>query len=95
MYALWCLADIMYYALNMGHISGYMAYMLYLTGMLLLSPVLYIFAKNIFLNNKTSLYIFIAYVVLIFILSAIPEELNERGFYGTTPDQIKKNYGLG
>lgn len=92
-YALWCLLDIMHYALNMGHISGYMAYMLYLTGMLLLSPVLYIFAKNIFPNNKTPLYIFIAYVALIFILSTIPEELNERGFYGTTSNQIKKIMG--
>ena len=86
-YALWCLVDIIYYALNMGHISGYMAYMFYLTGMLFLAPVLYIFAKNIFVKNKTPLYIFIVYVVLIFMLSFIPEDLNERGFYGTIPDQ--------
>ena len=83
MYALWCLADIMYYALNMGHISGYMAYMLYLASMLFLAPVLYIFAKKIFLNSKTSRYIFIAYMLLICVLSIIPAELNERGFYGT------------
>ena len=83
-YALWCLVDIIYYALNMGHISGYMAYMLYLTGMLLLAPTLFIFAKNIFLKNKTSRYILIAYIVLISMLSVIPLELNERGFYVAT-----------
>ena len=86
-YALWCFVDIVYFAFNMRHISGYMAYMFYLTGMLFLAPVLYIFAKNIFVKNKTSLYIFIVYVVLIFMLSFIPEDLNERGFYGTIPDQ--------
>ena len=80
-YALWCFVDIVYFAFNMGHISGYMAYMLYLTGMLFLAPVLYIFAKNIFLNNKTPRYILITYIVLIFILFPIPEELNKRGFY--------------
>lgn len=83
-YALWCLVDIIYYALNMGHISGYMAYMLYLTGMFFLAPVLYIFAKNIFLKNKTSRYILIAYMALILMLFPIPGELNERGFYETT-----------
>ena len=85
-YVLWCLADIIYFALNMGHVSGYMAYMLYLTGMLLLAPVLYSFAKNIFLISKIPRYIFIAYVVLILILSPIPGELNERGFYDIIPD---------
>ena len=82
-YALWCLVDIIYYALNMGHISGYMAYMLYLSGMLFLAPVLYFFAKNIFLKNKTPRYILIAYVVLILMLFPIPGELNESGFYDT------------
>ena len=82
-YALWCLVDIIYYALNMGHISGYMAYMLYLTGMLFLAPVLYFFAKNIFLKNKTSRYILIAYIALILMLFPIPGELNESGFYDT------------
>ena len=80
-YALWCFVDIVYFAFKMGHISGYMAYMLYLTGMLFLAPVLYIFAKNIFLKNKTPRYILITYIVLIFILFPIPEELNKRGFY--------------
>ena len=80
-YVLWCFVDIVYFAFNMGHISGYMAYMLYLTGMLFLAPVLYIFAKNIFLKNKTPRYILITYIVLIFILFSIPEELNKRGFY--------------
>lgn len=82
-YALWCFIDIIYYALNMGNISGYMAYMLYLTGMLFLAPVLFIFAKNIFLKNKTPRYILIAYVVLILMLFPIPGELNESGFYDT------------
>jgi len=82
-YALWCLVDIIYYALNMGHISGYMAYMLYLTGMLFLAPVLYFFAKNIFLKNKTSRYILIAYIALILMLFPIPGELNKSGFYDT------------
>ena len=63
-----------------------MAYMLYLTGMLLLAPVLYSFAKNIFLKSKIPRYIFIVYVVLILILSPIPGELNERGFYDIIPD---------
>ena len=85
-YVLWCLADIIYFALNMEHISGYMAYMLYLTGMLLLAPVLYSFAKNIFLKSKIPRYIFIAYVILILILSSIPGELNETGFYDIIPD---------
>ena len=82
-YALWCLVDIIYFALNMGHISGYMAYMLYLTGMLFFAPVLYIFAKNIFLQSKTPQHILIIYIVLIFMLSFIPEQLNETGFYST------------
>ena len=82
-YVLWCLANIIYLALNMGHISGYMAYILYLTGMLFLAPVLYIFAKNIFHKNKTPRYILIAYIVLILILFPMPGELNERGFYDT------------
>ena len=86
-YALWCLVDIIYFALNMGHISGYMAYMLYLTGMLFFAPVLYIFAKNIYLQSKTPQHILIIYIVLIFMLSFIPEQLNETGFYGTIPDQ--------
>lgn len=81
-YVLWCLADIVYFALNMGHISGYMAYMLYLAGMLCIAPVLYNFADNIFLKSKTPRYIFFAYIVLIFILSFIPEILNKSGFYG-------------
>lgn len=80
-YALWCFIDVIYYALNMGNISGYMAYMLYLTGMLFLAPVLFIFAKNIFLKNKTPRYILIAYIVSILMLFPIPGELNERGFY--------------
>jgi hypothetical protein len=67
----------------MGHISGYMAYMLYLTGMLFLAPVLYFFAKNIFLKNKTSRYILIAYIALILMLFPIPGELNKSGFYDT------------
>lgn len=82
-YALWCFVDIIYYALNMGHISGYMAYMLYLASMLFLAPVLYIFTKNIFLKSKAPRYIIIAYIASIFILSVIPGELNERGFYDT------------
>ena len=82
-YALWCFIDIVYFAFNMEHISGYMAYMLYLTGMLFLAPVLYFFAKNIFLKNKTPRYILIAYVVLILMLFPIPGELNESGFYDT------------
>ena len=52
-YALWCFVDIIYYALNMGHISGYMAYMLYLASMLFLAPVFYIFAKNIFPKKQS------------------------------------------
>ena len=56
-YALWCFVDIIYYALNMGHISGYMAYMLYLASMLFLAPVFYIFAKNIFPKSKAPRYI--------------------------------------
>ena len=82
-YVLWCFVDIVYFAFNMGNISGYMGYMLYLTGMLFLAPVLYIFAKNIFLKNKTSRYILIAYMALILMLFPIPGELNERGFYDT------------
>ena len=82
-YVLWCFVDIVYFAFNMGHISGYMAYILYLTGMLFLAPVLYIFAKNIFHKNKTPRYILIAYIVLILILFPMPGELNERGFYDT------------
>ena len=82
-YALWCFIDIIYYALNMGNISGYMAYMLYLTGMLFLAPVLYIFAKNIFHKNKTPRYILIGYIFLILILFPMPGELNESGFYDT------------
>jgi len=82
-YVLWCFVDIVYFAFNMGHISGYMAYMLYLTGMLFLAPVLYIFAKNIFHMNKTPRYILIAYIFLILILFPMPGELNERGFYDT------------
>ena len=73
-YVLWCLVDIVYFAFNMGHISGYMAYILYLTGMLFLAPVLYIFAKNIFHKNKTPRYILIAYIVSILML-ARPKKL--------------------
>ena len=82
-YVLWCFVDIVYFAFNMEHISGYMAYMLYLTGMLFLAPVLYIFAKNIFNKNKTPRYILIGYIFLILILFPMPGELNERGFYDT------------
>jgi hypothetical protein len=68
----------------MGHISGIMAYMLYLNGLLFLAPVLYILAKDIFLKSKGPRYIFIAYIVLLFILAFIPEQLNKIGFYDTT-----------
>ena len=70
----------------MGSISGYMAIILYATGMLFLAPVLYSFAKNLFPKSKVPLYIFIAYVVLIFGASYLPEVLNERGFYDTISD---------
>ena len=83
-YVLWCLVDIIGFALNMANISGYMAYMLYLNGILFLAPVLYVFTKDIFVKSKAPRYIFIAYVVLIFILFPIPGELNDIGFYDTT-----------
>ena len=83
-YVLWCLIDIVGFAFTMGNISGLMAYMLYLSGVLFLAPVLYILAKDIFLKSKGPRYIFIAYVVLLFMLAFIPERLNEIGFYDTT-----------
>ena len=83
LYVLWCLFDIIYYTFTMGGISGYMAIMLYASGMLLLTPVLYSFAKNLFPKNKVPLYILIAYVVLVFVAFVLPGELNERGFYDT------------
>ena len=85
-YVLWCLFDIIYYALHMGHISGYMAYMLYLAGMLFLAPLLYSFTKNLFPESKAPIFIFIAYIILIFLLSALPEGLNESDFYDINPD---------
>ena len=85
-YALWCLFEIIYLIFTMGSISGYMAIMLYATGMLFLAPVLYSFAKNLFPKSKVPLYIFIAYVVLIFVVFVLPGELNERGFYDTISD---------
>ena len=85
-YVLWCLFDIIYYTFTMGSISGYMAIMLYATGMLFLAPVLYSFAKNLFPKSKVPLYILIAYVVLIFVAFVLPGELNERGFYDTISD---------
>ena len=84
LYVLWGLIDIVGFAFTMGHISGLMAYLLYLNGLLFLAPVLYILAKDIFLKSKAPRYIFIAYVVLLFILASIPEQLNEIGFYDTT-----------
>ena len=86
LYVLWCLFDIIYYTFTMGSISGYMAIMLYATGMLFLAPVLCSFAKNLFPKSKVPLYIFIAYVVLIFVAFVLPGELNERGFYDTIFD---------
>ena len=83
-YVLWCLVDIVGFAFTMGDISGLMAYMLYLNGVLFLAPVLYILAKDIFLKSKGPRYIFIAYIVLLFILAFIPEQLNKIGFYDTT-----------
>ena len=85
-YALWCLFDIIYLIFAMGGISGYMAIMLYATGMLFLAPVLYSFAKNLFPKSKVPLYIFIAYVALTFGASYLPEVLNARGFYDTISD---------
>ena len=85
-YALWCLFDIIYHIFAMGNISGYMAIMLYATGMLFLAPVLYSFAKNLFPKSKVPLYILIAYVVLVFVAFVLPGELNERGFYDTISD---------
>ena len=85
-YVLWCLFDIIYYTFTMGSISGYMAIMLYATGMLFLAPVLYSFAKNLFPKSKVPLYILIAYVVLTFVAFILPGELNERGFYDTISD---------
>ena len=82
-YVLWGLVDIILIALNMGHISGYTPYLMYLNGMLFLGPVLYILAKDIFHKSKKPRYIFIAYVVLLFMLANIPEQLNEKGFYDT------------
>ena len=82
-YVLWGLIDIVGFAFTMGHISGLMAYLLYLNGLLFLAPVLYILAKDIFLKSKAPRYIFIAYVVLLFVLANIPEQLNEKGFYDT------------
>ena len=82
-YVLWGLIDIVGFAFTMGHISGLMAYLLYLNGLLFLAPVLYIVAKDIFLKSKAPRYIFIAYVVLLFVLANIPEQLNEKGFYDT------------
>jgi len=83
-YVLWGLVDIILIALNMGHISGYTPYLMYLNGMLFLGPVLYILAKDIFHKSKKPRYIFIAYVVLLFMLAFMPEQLNEIGFYDTT-----------
>ena len=80
-YVLWGLVDIILIALNMGHISGYMPYLMYLNGMLFLAPVLYVLAKDIFHKSKKPRYIFIAYVALVFILSPVPEGLNDIGFY--------------
>ena len=85
-YALWCLFDIIYHIFAMGSISGYMAIMLYASAMLFLAPVIYSFAKNLFPKSKVPLYIFIAYVVLIFVAFVLPGELNERGFYDTISD---------
>ena len=85
-YVLWCLFDIIYYALHMGHISGYMAYMLYLAGMLFIAPLLYSFTKNLFPESKAPIFICIAYIILIFLLSALPGGLNESGFYDINPD---------
>ena len=85
-YALWCLFEIIYLIFAMGGISGYMAIMLYATGMLFLAPVLYSFAKNLFPKSKVPLYILIAYVVLVFVAFVLPGELNERGFYDTISD---------
>ena len=70
----------------MGSISGYMAIMLYATGMLFLAPVLYSFAKNLFPKSKVPLYILIAYVVFVCVAFVLPGELNERGFYDTISD---------
>ena len=86
LYVLWCMFDIICYTFAMGSISGYMAIMLYATGMLFLTPVLYSFAKNLFPKSKVPLYIFIAYVALTFGASFLPEVLNERGFYDTISD---------
>ena len=86
LYVLWCLFDIIYYTFTMGSISGYMAIMLYATGMLFLAPVLYSFTKNLFPKSKVALYILIAYVVLVFVAFVLPGELNERGFYDTISD---------
>ena len=83
LYVLWGLIDIVGFAFSMGHISGLMAYLLYLNGLLFLAPVLYILAKDIFIISKVPRYIFIAYVVLLFVLAFIPEQLNEKGFYDT------------
>ena len=83
LYVLWGLIDIVGFAFTMGHISGLMAYLLYLNGLLFLAPVLYILAKDIFLKSKGPRYIFIGYVVLLFMLASIPEQLNEKGFYDT------------
>ncbi len=83
LYVLWGLIDIVGFAFTMGGISGLMAYVLYLNGLLFLAPVLYILAKDIFLKSKGPRYIFIGYVVLLFILAFIPEQLNEKGFYDT------------
>ena len=85
-YVLWGLFDIIYYTFTMGSISGYMAIMLYATGMLFLAPVLYSFAKNLFPKSKVPLYILIAYIVLTFVAFILPSELNERGFYDTISD---------
>ena len=86
LYVLWCLFDIIYYTFTMGSISGYMAIMLYATGMLFLAPVLYSFTKNLFHKSKVPLYILIAYVVFVCVAFVLPGELNERGFYDTISD---------
>ena len=83
-YALWCLIEVVSFAFTMRNISGLMAYILYLNGVLFLAPVLYVLAKDIFLKSKAPRYIFIAYIVFLFMLAFIPEQLNAIGFYGTT-----------
>ncbi len=53
-YVLWCLFDIIYYTFTMGSISGYMAIMLYATGMLFLAPCVVQFREKSIPQKQSS-----------------------------------------